>query len=186
MEHVNDPNPKDETTRPQANTGGDGNEEKCDDEDRTNGNGIELSVGAGGIENFHSRESSVTVNPVCALDSKGTTATSTNNRASMDVTQLSAWLRNVIGVNESALAACAAENIDGAVMDEIIRDRDRVTLVELGIKNRLTQSKLFAKWCREEDKSAYGGTDTTPAITAEQKNDQDDTDIANSTATDEA
>ncbi len=69
-------------------------------------------------------------------------------RTAYTAQEVAAWLDVTSLADQEVANLAEQEEVDGAVMEMIVKDEDRATLAELGITSRLKQTRVFTEWKR--------------------------------------
>ena len=74
--------------------------------------------------------------------------TTSSSRTGFSTEEVANWFGSSLGLPQSVIDLVRREEVDGAVMEMIVKDEDRSTLVELDISSRLKQTRVFTEWLR--------------------------------------
>jgi hypothetical protein len=77
-----------------------------------------------------------------------TAPTTSSSRTGFSTEEVATWLGTSLDMPLEVVDLARTEKVDGAVMEMIVADEDRSTLVELEIRSRLKQTRLFTEWLR--------------------------------------
>ena len=86
--------------------------------------------------------------PPQAAPAPSVAVAASSSRTNFSTEEVANWFGSSLGLTQAVVDLARLEEVDGAVMEMIVKDEDRTTLMELGISSRLKQTRVFTEWLR--------------------------------------